>query len=361
MKRHAVTLRNMILTSLMFFLFSGAVMAQSTDTTPLVIGTKTAPPFVIKQASGDFEGLSIELWRRIADDAGLTFTLQEESLDALIADVSAQSLDGAVAAITVSADRETRLDFSHPYFTTGLAIAVPSEKDRLGAAIAGLFSWEFFAALSGLCLLLFAVGSVLWLFERKRNAEMFGGSTASGLGASFWWAAVTMTTVGYGDKAPVTLGGRVVGFIWMFAAIILISSFTAAIATSLTVSQLETQVRGLGDLPDVRVATVSESSSARFLEREGIGFQNIGSVNEGLSLLQQGKIDALVYDKPILQYYIQQDYRHQLQILPDIIERQDYAIALPEGSALREQINMSLLRVIESDDWARVMDSYLGK
>lgn len=335
--------------------------SATAQTEPLVIGTKAAPPFVIESAEGEFEGISIELWQRIAEDAGFSYTLQSRELDRLIQDVSASELDGAVAAITVSAQRETQLDFSHPYFTTGLAIAVPNEKDRLGAAIAGFFSWEFFAALSGLCLLLFAVGAVLWLFERKRNADMFGGSPASGLGASFWWAAVTMTTVGYGDKAPVTVGGRIIGFIWMFAAIILISSFTAAIATSLTVSQLETQVTGLKDLPDVRVATLRGSSSAAFLYKQNIGFSGVDSVNEGLSLLKSGKLDAFVYDKPIMQYYIQRDFHNQVVVLPEIIERQDYAIALPEDSALREQINTSLLRVIESDEWGQVLDRYLGK
>jgi len=57
-----------------------------------------------------------------------------------------------------------------------------------------------------------------------------------------------MTTVGYGDKAPVTLAGRVVGLLWMPASIILISGFTAAIASALTVGQLDHSISGLDDL-----------------------------------------------------------------------------------------------------------------
>ncbi len=344
-----------------FFLIGLNVSTAQAQEGELKVGTKVAPPFVIKQQDQALEGISVELWRRIADDAGLDYRFQETALGNLIDDLESNQLDASVAALTVNAQREARIDFSHPFYTTGLAIAVSSKQDRLASAISGFFSWEFFLALSGLCLLLFVVGAVLWLFERKRNAEMFGGSTSQGLGSSFWWAAVTMTTVGYGDKAPVTLGGRVIGFIWMFAAIIIISSFTAAIATSLTVSQLETDVRGLDDLPDVRVATLPNSSAAQFLSKEDIDFDEIESVDAGLAQLKKGKLDAFVYDKPIMQYYIKRDYGDDVLVLPDIIERQDYAIALPENSPLREQINTSLLRVIESDDWEDVLDSYLGK
>lgn len=49
---------------------------------------------------------------------------------------------------------------------------------------------------------------------------MYGGRPIKGLGQAVWWAAVTMTTVGYGDKAPKTLGGRVVAVAWMLASIV---------------------------------------------------------------------------------------------------------------------------------------------
>ncbi|MCP5004950.1 MAG: hypothetical protein GY941_13600 [Planctomycetes bacterium] len=45
-----------------------------------------------------------------------------------------------------------------------------------------------------LALLLSCVGLVVWLFEHKRNAKQFGGSKLNGIGSSFWWSAVTMTT-----------------------------------------------------------------------------------------------------------------------------------------------------------------------
>lgn len=170
-----------------------------------------------------------------------------------------------------------------------------------------------------------------------------------------------MTTVGYGDKAPVTLGGRLVALVWMFAAIVLISSFTATIATTLTISQLETTVQGPQDLPRVRVAALEHSVSAEYLRSRGIGFFPQEDLDTALAGVAAGQFDALVHDRPILQYLSSQNYPSQILVLPNIFERQDYGIALPEGSPLRSPINQHLLEIIAEDRWQEVLQRYLGE
>ena len=59
-----------------------------------------------------------------------------------------------------------------------------------------------FVALSSIVLFLAAVG--IYHFERSAQPDVFGS-----IPQSIWWAIVTLTTVGYGDAAPITLGGRV--------------------------------------------------------------------------------------------------------------------------------------------------------
>jgi ABC-type amino acid transport substrate-binding protein len=169
-----------------------------------------------------------------------------------------------------------------------------------------------------------------------------------------------MTTVGYGDKAPVTLAGRLIGLVWMFAAIIVISSFTAAIATSLTVSRLETAIHGPEDLYHVRVVSVAQSTSAEYLQRKGIGFTPSKDLESALAALAEGRYDALVYDEPLLKYHIRNRYGGDLRLVPEHFERQDYALALPSGSPLREPLNLVLLDLLEEDELNAIAQRYLG-
>jgi polar amino acid transport system substrate-binding protein len=328
----------------------------------LVVGTKVTPPFSMKSPDGAWTGISFDLWHAIEADLGFTSTIvAEPKLQDLFQGVSSGSLDVAIAAVTVTAGREDSLDFSQPYFTTGLGIAVPERHGGFLSVASGLFSWSFLRIVGLLVLLLFAMGFLAWLFERRRNPEQFGGTARSGLASGFWWAAVTMTTVGYGDKAPATVGGRIVGFIWMFMAIIVISSFTAAIASSLTVSHLETPIHGPEDLAHVSVGTVPGTTSARYLERHHIVFHEFPTVEDALTALAGGEVGAVVYDVPLLKYLSRRDWPGRISVLPGTFERQAYAIVLPQGSPLREPLNRALLREIQGSGWEDTVASYLGR
>jgi ABC-type amino acid transport substrate-binding protein len=332
--------------------------------TKLVIATKVAPPFAIKNDDGEWEGLSIELWERIADELNYEFTYSETNMASILEGLQQGRYDAGVAAITLTAQREEVLDFTHPFFTTGLGIAVRSEPDeRYVSVLLSLFSWTFIQPMGALLLVLTIVGLLVWLFERKKNAEQFGGSVIQGIGSGFWWSAVTMTTVGYGDKAPSTLGGRAIGLVWMFASIITISGFTAAIASSLTVTQLGSSIEGPDDLkrPQVRVGSIQNTTSSMYLANEGISPRFYDSIDDGLAALETSEIDAFVYDAPILMYFINQREGSILQVLPQTFERQDYAIGLPAGSPYREDINRELLRQIGSRWWTRTKNRYLGQ
>lgn len=170
-----------------------------------------------------------------------------------------------------------------------------------------------------------------------------------------------MTTVGYGDKAPATLGGRLVALIWMFAGIIIISSFTAAIAAALTVTQLESSIQGPGDLPGLRVGTIPDSTSQAYLRTNHISFRPFGSVREGLIAVSKGEIDAFVYDAPIMRYLLNKEFQGVIQVIQNTFSRQDYGIALPSGSPFREAVNQVLLQKISEPSWQETLYRFLGR
>ncbi len=339
----------------------GTVLGQAIPDRELVVGTKEAAPFVIKSPTGAWQGIGIELWQDIADRLGLRYRLVERDLEGLLSGLADTTLDAVAGALTVTADREATVDFSHPFYTTGLTIAVSSSGESGWLSTASrLLSADFLTAVGALLVLLVLIGMVVWLFERRKNPDEFGGTFIQGVGSGLWWSAVTMTTVGYGDKAPRTLLGRFVALVWMFAAIIVVSGFTATIASSLTVSQLESKVSGPGDLPYVRVGSIPNSTSAAYLEEQMVSFSNYETPLLGLQAVARGEIEAFVYDAPILRHLTKGKLSGRVRVLPVTFFRQDYAIGLPQGSGLREPINRALLEEIQSPEWGDILKRYLG-
>lgn len=335
--------------------------AQNALRTPLLVGIKLAPPFVMEK-DGLYSGLAIDLWEQAAKEHGWRFEYRQFDLDPLLDAVSHGEVDVGLGAITATAEREQRMDFAHPIISSGLGVAVRSDQHSGWLAVAqALVSPAFLKIIGVLIVLLFAVGSSIWLLERKQNPDQFGGHHRQGIFAGFWWAMVTMTTVGYGDIAPRSVGGRVLGMVWMLAALLIVSFFTASITSALTVGQLSQQIRSSEDLGSARVASVAGTTSAAWLDRRNIDFEKSTDLDASLDLLSAGKIDAVVYDAPLLRWEIRQRFRRSLKILPLLLERQDYAFALPDSSPLREAIDASLLQAINSPDWQSRVAEYLGE
>ena len=365
MKTSASIRRHMLFRSVLVLL--AAIMGvqcahaeQGDEQDEMVIATREAPPFVMRDDAGRWHGLAISLWDAVANERQRPYRLVEADLADMIEGVREGRYDASVGALTITPMREEVIDFTHPYYTTGFGIAVHKAPPTWLSLFRNFFSWSFLQAILLLAAILTFVGLLFWLAERKHNREQFGGGRAKGIFSGFWFSAVTMTTVGYGDKAPVTPAGKLVALVWMFAAIIIISTFTGMIASSLTADRISGAVVSPSDLPSVLVGSIKGSSSDDWLSEEGVRFRHFNTVESGLAALQDEKIGAFVYDKPILQYMLHHEYGDELRLVPGSFGRQDYGIALPEQSPLREEVNLSLLKYIEGGDWQRQLDSTLG-
>lgn len=328
---------------------------------PLIVGVKASPPFAMQRSDGSWYGISIDLWRNIAADLGLTYELREFDLQGLLTGVQNRTLDLGVAALTITTEREKVMDFTHPFYTTGFGIAVPrSERGGLFSLIRSVLSWQLMQVVGGLLLVLLLVGVLTWLSERKKNPQQFGGGL-KGIWSGFWWAAVTMTTVGYGDKAPQSVGGRIVALVWMFAGLIIISSFIAGITSALTLRHLASSISGTEDLSRAWVATVPGSTSESYLRQHHIALKLYPTALEGLQAVARGEVDAMVYDAPLLRYLVTTELQAKAEVLPITFDQQSYGIALQTGSQLRELINRALLAEIRTQAWQDILYRYLGK
>jgi ABC-type amino acid transport substrate-binding protein len=345
-------------------LLSVNALAQDANGAPdkMLVGVADAPPFSMKTTDGRWEGLSIALWQAVAQELGVEFELQEfDTLGQELDAVKEGEVD-VILALAVTEQREIIMDLSHPFLRSGSTIAVTAEPtEHSWLRFAGrLVSLNFLPVIGLLILLALVAGTIVWLFESRRNPEMFGGGTHRGLGHGIWWAIVTLTTVGYGDKAPKTPGGRVVAVIWMFGSIFLIASLTAAITTSHTVGELKGKVRGLSDLPDVRVGSLAQSESLNFLAKRGIAVLPFETSRDGLQAIVDKKIDAFVFDESVLKHRVRTEFPGRVHVLAGTFDHYYMSMAVPSGSPLREPLNRALLKIITQDDWPRLVESYMG-
>jgi polar amino acid transport system substrate-binding protein len=328
----------------------------------LVIGTKVAPPFAIKAEDGTWHGISIDLWRRIADQMHLHYRFQETTLKGLIDGVADHSLDAAVAAVTVTGARQRVVDFTEPFYSTGLGIAVATDAGfTWWPIIRNVFSFGFFRAALVLFVAALSVGVVLWLIERRQNEHF--GAHPHGFGASVWWTASAMTQIGgaaAGGKVPKTLPGRLIAMLWMVTSVIVFASLTAALTSQYTLRHLHGPVNGQADLRYARVGAITGTETTEYLRRERIKCHLFADAEAGLLALKKGRIDALVYDRPLLLWLVNQHFSGSLRVLDGTFDPQTYAIALPQGSELRMPVNLVLLDAIRTDWWRERLSAYLG-
>ncbi len=337
-----------------------AAKAQEADTpAPLLVGVKHSPPFAFKNPDGRWTGISIELWKHLADELNLEYSFREVPLDEMIDALSSRELDAAVAAISVTADRHARVEFCHPHFSTGLGIAVSTNHQASSwALLRNILSTRLLHIVAVTMGVVVVCGLLFWLLERQRNESMFGGLRRQGIGMGVWWSIILL--LGHKGIVPVTAWGRLVAGCTMLASILLLSLLTGVIASVLTVRQLEIGISSPSDLRSVRTVTVEHSTSADYLRRRRISFRTQSTAEAALEDVVRGRSDAAVYDEALLRYLAITEFADGIHVLPVSFNTQEYAIALQPDSALRKPLNEALLRFRTSDSWEDLVYRYLG-
>ena len=331
---------------------------RQTEETPLRIVTKDIPPFVFTEED-HLIGFSIDLWEEVAQQADLSYELViVDTVNEQLEAVASGEADAGIAAISMTAEREEVIDFSHPYFDSGLLImTTPSTSGVLRNMLGVLFSRSFLSALGALFVLVLIVGHIIWLFERKNNPN-FPKRYFPGVWEGIWWSAITVTTVGYGDKIPRARIGRLLGLFWMFAGLFVIANFTATVTSQLTISQLQSAINGPEDLPGKRIATVEGSTAAQYLQENRIPFMGVTLIEDAYEMLRQDDVDAVVYDAPVLLYYIVSADLGTFTIAGEMFNQETYGIALPENSPYENEINRALLALKEDGTYDAIYDKW---
>lgn len=98
---------------------------DNTDNSVWSVGTEPGfPPFESMNAEGEIEGFDIDLMTAIGEKSGKTIEFQNLPFDSLISALQGGTIDAAISGMSIKPERAEVVDFSDPYFSAGLAIAV---------------------------------------------------------------------------------------------------------------------------------------------------------------------------------------------------------------------------------------------
>ncbi len=333
----------------------------------LRVGVIQSPPFVIRSADKDWHGISVDLWRSVADQLQLPYVLcsQDQTGKPLMVanglkEVQQQNLDLVIGALTVTSARETAGDFSLPFFRTGLAIATRPDShawDKL---------WQWATKPTTLAVVAFLVimapllAFLIRRLEHNHEQELLDGPRGRSFAMTVLW--VTLLCTGRAGAFEMkSFSGRVLATALSFAGVTVLASLIALATSSTVMSNLDNQISDIKALTQHRVAVIKGTNVENFMAQRGIKSQPMASLDSALQALMANKVDAVIHDRPALQYATLQlpaDQRprlHQQQLNEEF-----YSFYLQPQSPLREPINRQLPRLLMDNDWQLTMNRYLG-
>jgi polar amino acid transport system substrate-binding protein len=334
----------------------GAVTADGAHP-PLRVITIATAPFVLPRTDPPV-GFSIDLWNEVARRMRVDFTWQIARDPAqLLAAVQSHDADVAIGAIAVTPESEQIVDFSVPYFDSGLRIMVRSQYESGVIGILRSIPWAAIGYLFAVAtFIIFLLANVLWLIER-RGRELPGGYLAA-IGEELWGAMLVIATLNVDRDAP---GSKRVTILLMWlVGVVLIAQLTATVTSTQTIARMQSMIRGPEDLPGKTIASVPRTDAGNYLAERGLPFTTVTYGPDGIRMLARGEVQAVVFDAATLQYWAAKQGKGLVQVVGPIFRPQKYAIAVPVGSALRKQMNRALLEIYADGTYERIYSAWFS-
>jgi polar amino acid transport system substrate-binding protein len=327
---------------------------------PLRVVTTPIAPFVLPK-TGPLAGFSIDVWNEVARRLHVDFTLHVVAADDRLPAVERGEADVAIGLIVMTPEDEKRVDFSTPYFDSGLQIMVRAQGEGRLLSTFHSVPWAAIGELFGVALLIILLlANVLWLVERRSNPR-FRKKYLQAIGEGLWGSMLIIATGEHGDRdAPDVVKRIAVVAMWVLG-VVLVAQLTATVTSSQTVARLQSEIRGPADLPGKTIAATPGTIAGDYLTGLGLPFTAMANPDHGIRMLKQGDVQAVVLSAAVLQYLAAQPANRTLQVVGLIFRPYKIAIAVRNGSPLRKPVNEALLAMYEDGTYENIYAKWFAR
>uniref|UniRef100_H0V1R2 Glutamate receptor n=1 Tax=Cavia porcellus TaxID=10141 RepID=H0V1R2_CAVPO len=352
---------------------------------PYVMLKKNANQF---EGNDRYEGYCVELAAEIAKHVGYSYRLEivsdgkygardpdTKAWNGMVGELVYGRADVAVAPLTITLVREEVIDFSKPFMSLGISIMIKKpQKSKPGVfSFLDPLAYEIWMcivfAYIGVSVVLFLVSRFSpyeWHseeFEEGRDQTTTDQSNEFGIFNSLWFSLGAFMQQGC-DISPRSLSGRIVGGVWWFFTLIIISSYTANLAAFLTVERMVSPIESAEDLAkqtEIAYGTLEAGSTKEFFRRSKIAvFEKmwtymksaepsvfVRTTEEGMIRVRKSKGKYAYLLESTMNEYIEQRKPCDTMKVGGNLDSKGYGIATPKGSALRNPVNLAVLKLNE--------------
>ncbi len=338
----------------------GPAHAAEPPTDQLTVVMTDIEPFVVDN-DGRPGGFYAEIWNTVAQELDVEYdVVWVESFPELLEAIDSGQAEVAVAPLSPTAEREIDFDFTSAVVTSGPQLGyherAQTSSSLIGALAARSVRQILLAAIFGLVIL----AHLIWLVERNRDDEEgsdFHPSYLRGIWDGFWWATVTVTTVGYGDKAPRSVGGRIIALLAMLLSLFLVGAFVSQVTEVLQERRNGTPVSTIDDARGFEVGVVAGSSFAAFVEDQDIDTVGYPSQQALFEATEAGEVDILVTNPFALTAV---GSRYGVTPVGDVLYHEFETFGVAQDSPWREPINQVLADLQASGEIDAIVDRWMG-
>lgn len=332
-------------------------------------------PCVIKSGN-KWTGFDIDLFNEICKELNYAPKYKEVKFKDIFKGLESKTTDVALAGITIRADREKKVDFSHQYIESKLEIVSLKQIGHISTLslawsyIVNLNNWGIFTLLLMSIVYTFLCGVAVYLLDLKSNKNIPNkffdiNPEKSGIDVSTRIVWEYKTTQGTGSKVPFSrLAWLLAAWVNFFIGAVMLGVVVSSINSTIEEHkkrQLECKYQDFSSLNKVKVATKRATTSVEVLRVVGAEIIETDHIDEAYEMLLNKEVEAVVFDKPNIRYFANNAGKDKVIVATQEYDKEYYGIALQEGSELRESINRVLLKFKENGVYDKIYKKWFGQ